>query len=113
MASLLSLLLSSLVSRKAICFLDIKTPDALSFYMREWEYKFAVQICEHYTSITWLPSLVMLLEQRGNSNVDQGLFLELFLAMQFMLQKFQDPEFVLKLESGEDIDVIQVLIQIR
>ena len=108
MASLLYLLFHSLVSRKAACFLNIETPDALTFYTREWEYKFAVQICEQYTSMTWLPSLVLLLEPRGNSNVDQGLFLELFLAMQFTLQKLQDPEFVFKLESGENTDVIQV-----
>lgn len=108
LASLLILLFSSLVSRKAAYFLDIEIPDALTFYTREWEYKFAVQICEQYTSMTWLPSLVMLLEQSGNRNVDQALFLELFLAMQFSLQKFQDPEFLFKLESGEDTDVIQV-----
>ncbi|KAK7276819.1 hypothetical protein RIF29_17965 [Crotalaria pallida] len=107
LASLLSLLLSSLVSRKATCFLNIETTDALTFYTGEWEYKFAVQICEQYTSITWLPSLVMLFEKRENSNVDQRQMMELFLGMQFTLQKFQDPEFLLKLESGEDTDVIQ------
>ncbi|KAE9614797.1 hypothetical protein Lal_00036146 [Lupinus albus] len=106
-ASLLSLLLSSLVSRKATCLLNSETPDALAFYTREWEFKFAVQICEQYTSITWLPSLVVVFEQRGISNIGQGQFLELFLAMQFIMQKFQEPEFVLKLESGEDTDVIQ------
>ncbi|XP_061353134.1 uncharacterized protein At3g06530 [Gastrolobium bilobum] len=107
LASLLILLFGSLVSRKATCFLNIETPDALTFYTKEWEFKFAVQICEQYTSTTWLPSLVMLLEQRGNSNADQALFLELFIAMQFSLQKLQDPEFVFKLESGEDTVVIQ------
>lgn len=50
----------------------------------------------------------MLLEQRGNSDVDQALFLELFIVMQFSLQKLQDPEFVFKLKSGEDTTVIQV-----
>lgn len=108
LATLLILLFCSLVSRKATCFLNIETADALAFYTREWEYKFAVQICEQYTSMTWLPSLVMLLEQRGNRNVDQALLLELFLAMQFSLQKLQNPEFLFKLESGEDTVVIQV-----
>ncbi|XP_057441205.1 uncharacterized protein At3g06530 isoform X2 [Lotus japonicus] len=107
LATLLILLFCSLVSRKATCFLNIETADALAFYTREWEYKFAVQICEQYTSMTWLPSLVMLLEQRGNRNVDQALLLELFLAMQFSLQKLQNPEFLFKLESGEDTVVIQ------
>lgn len=108
LASLLILLLRSLISRKAACFLNVKTRDDLTFYTGEWEYKFAVQICEQYTSMIWLPSLVMLLEQRGNSDVDQALFLELFIVMQFSLQKLQDPEFVFKLESGEDTAVIQV-----
>ena len=108
LASLLILLLRSLISRKAACFLNVKTRDDLTFYTEEWEYKFAVQICEQYTSTIWLPSLVMLLEQRGNSDVDQALFLELFIVMQFSLQKLQDPEFVFKLKSGEDTTVIQV-----
>lgn len=107
LASLLILLFRSLISRKAACFLNVETPDALTFYTGEWEYKFAVQICEQYTSVIWLPSLVMLLEQRGNSDVDQALFLELFIVMQFSLTKLQDPEFAFKLESGEDTAVIQ------
>ncbi|RDX79717.1 hypothetical protein CR513_39830, partial [Mucuna pruriens] len=107
LASLLILLFRSLVSRKAPCFLNIETPDDLTFYTGEWEYKFAVQICGQYTSMTWLPSLVMLLEQSGKSDVDQTLFLELFIVMQFSLQKLQDPEFVCKLESGEDTASIQ------
>ncbi|XP_015973198.1 uncharacterized protein At3g06530 [Arachis duranensis] len=108
LASLLTLLFHSLVSRKEACFLDSETPDALTSYTREWEYKFAVQICEQFTSKTWLPSLVLLLEQQeGHSNIDQEWFLELFLAMQFTLQKLQDPEFVFALESGENTVVIQ------
>jgi U3 small nucleolar RNA-associated protein 10 len=108
LASLLILLFSSLVSRKATCFVNIETLDALTFFTKEWEYKLAVQICEQLTSMSWLPSLVIILEQRVNTNVDQSMFLELFLAMQFSLQKLQDPELLFKLESGEDTAVIQV-----
>jgi U3 small nucleolar RNA-associated protein 10 len=108
LASLLNLLFSSLVSRKATRFLNIETPDALTFCTIEWEYKLAVQICEQYTSMTWLPSLVSFYEQRENKNVDQSMFLELFLAMRFCLQKLQDPELLFKLESGEGTVVIQV-----
>lgn len=104
LASLFVLLFHSLVSREQTTFLDIKAPDALTFYAREWEYKLAVQICEQYTSVTWIPALVMLLQRLEN---DPGLFLELFLAMQFTLHKLQDPEFLVKMESGEDADVIQ------
>ncbi|MED6160063.1 hypothetical protein PIB30_047925 [Stylosanthes scabra] len=107
LASLLKLVFHSLVSRKAAQFLDSETPDALTSYSGEWEYKFAAQICEQYTSLTWLPSLVFLLQQKEYSNIDQGVFLELFIAMQFTLQKLQDPEFVFTLESGENTVVIQ------
>ncbi|TKY57272.1 U3 small nucleolar RNA-associated protein 10 [Spatholobus suberectus] len=110
LASLLILLFRSIVSRKAACLLNIETPDALTFYTGEWEYKFAVQICEQYSSMTWLPSFVMLLEQKGNCDVDQELFLELFIVMQLSLQKLQDPEFVFRLESGEDTAVIQTAL---
>nr|XP_007142268.1 hypothetical protein PHAVU_008G266400g [Phaseolus vulgaris]ESW14262.1 hypothetical protein PHAVU_008G266400g [Phaseolus vulgaris] len=107
LASLLILLFHSLISKKSNCFLNVETADDLTFYTGEWEYKFAVQICEQFTSMIWLPSLVMLLEQRGNRDGDQTQFLELFIVMQFSLQKLQDPEFVFKLESREDAAVIQ------
>jgi len=105
---LLILLFRSLISKKASCFLNAETADDLTFYTREWEYRFAVQICEQFTSKIWLPSLVMLLQQRVNRDVDQTQFLEMFIVMQFSLQKLQDPEFVFKLESREDAVVIQV-----
>lgn len=53
LSSLLILLFSSLVSRKASLFVNIQTPDALSFCAKEWDYKLAVQICEQFTSMTW------------------------------------------------------------
>ncbi|CAJ1971386.1 unnamed protein product [Sphenostylis stenocarpa] len=105
--SLLILLFRSLISRKATCFLNVETADDLKLYTGEWEYKCAVQICEQFSSMICLPSLVMLLEQWRNRDVDQTLLLELFLVMQFSLQKLQDPEFVFMLESGEDVTVIQ------
>ncbi|XP_052736877.1 uncharacterized protein At3g06530 isoform X2 [Vigna angularis] len=107
LSSLLILLFRSLISKKASCFLNAETADDLTFYTKEWEYRFAVQICEQFTSKIWLPSLVMLLEQRVNRDVDQTQLLELFIVMQFSLQKLQDPEFVFKLESKEDAAVIQ------
>ncbi|KAI4332818.1 hypothetical protein L6164_017696 [Bauhinia variegata] len=107
LASLLVLLFRSLVSRKAASFLNIQAPDIFTFYTRQWEYKFSLQLCEQYTTMIWLPSLVMLLQQIGNSKVDQGILLELFLAMQFTLQKLQDPEFMFKIELGENADIIQ------
>ncbi|XP_047149419.1 uncharacterized protein At3g06530-like, partial [Vigna umbellata] len=107
LSSLLILLFRSLISKKTSCFLNAETADDLTFYTKEWEYRFAVQICEQFTSKIWLPSLVMLIEQRVNRDVDQTQLLELFIVMQFSLQKLQDPEFMFKLESREDAAVIQ------
>ena len=105
LASLLVLLFHSLVSREQTTFLASKVADALTFYMREWEYKLAIQICEQYSSQTWIPALVALFQQLGN---DPGLILELLIAVQFTLHKLQDPELLFKMESGDDADDIQV-----
>lgn len=110
LASLLFLLFHSLASRGQITFQDIKVADVLQFYTREWEYRLVIEICEEYSSLTWIPALVKLFQQLGN---DPGLFLELFLAMQFTLHKLHDPELLFKMESGEDADVIQVKLHIH
>ncbi|KAJ0017544.1 hypothetical protein Pint_12302 [Pistacia integerrima] len=64
LASLLVLLFRSLVSRKgSSCLGDSHSSDNFtSFAQREWEYAFAVQICEQYSCLIWLPSLVMMLQ---------------------------------------------------
>ncbi|XP_030935775.1 uncharacterized protein At3g06530 [Quercus lobata] len=107
--SLLVLLFRSLVSRKGLpCVKTLQNPDSFTSLMhREWEYVFAVQICEQYSCQIWLPALVMLLQQIGKGNLCQELFMELLFAMQFTLLKMQDPEFAFKLESGECSDDIQ------
>lgn len=87
----------------------MQTSDSMSSTAnKEWEYVFALQIYEQYSCIVWLPSLVMLLQQVRNGNQCQELFLELLLAMQFILHKLRDPEFSFKLESREDSDIVQV-----
>lgn len=106
LASLVVLLFRSLVSRKGLCDSDSFT----SSMHREWEYVFAVQICEQYSCLIWLPALVMLLQRIRKGNLCQELFMELLLALQFTLHKMQDPEFAFKLQSGEDSDGIQVQI---
>lgn len=110
LASLLVLLFRSLVSRKGLSCLDnlCDLESFTSVMHREWEYVFAVQICEQYSCLIWLPALVLLLQQMGKNNLCQDLCMELLLALQFILLKMQDPEFALKLESGEDSDGIQV-----
>ncbi|PON51074.1 U3 small nucleolar RNA-associated protein [Parasponia andersonii] len=113
LASLLVLLFRSLVSRKGSLFFDNKSGAdiSISSTKREWEYAFAVQICEQYSCLIWLPSLVMLLRQVGMGSLRQELFLELLFVIQFTQHKLQDPEFTLKLESEEDMENIQVLLE--
>lgn len=110
LASLLVLLFRSLVSRKESYSFDNKNAadSFITSKKREWEYAFAVQVCEQYSSLIWLPSLVMLLRQVGVGNMCQELFVELLFAIQFTQHKLQDPEFTLKLESEEDLEKIQV-----
>ncbi|KAK3217661.1 hypothetical protein Dsin_011631 [Dipteronia sinensis] len=108
LASLLVLLFRTLVSKRGLSSPDdLHTSDSFtSFAQREWEYVFAMQVCEQYSCIVWLPSLVMLLQQIGR-NLNQDTFVELQFAMKFILQKLQDPEFAFKLDSKEDSDNIQ------
>jgi U3 small nucleolar RNA-associated protein 10 len=112
LAPLLVLLFRSLVSRKGLtCLSTLNNSESfMSLMHREWEYVFAVQICEQYSCQIWLPALVMLLQQIGRGNLCQELFIELLFAMQFTLHKMQDPEFAFKLKSGEDSDDIQVWV---
>lgn len=112
LAPLIVLLFRSLVSRKGLSCLQIlcDSDSFVSSMHREWEYVFAVQICEQYSCLIWLPALVMLLQRIRKGNLCQELFMELLLALQFTLHKMQDPEFAFKLQSGEDSDDIQVQI---
>ncbi|XP_044468232.1 uncharacterized protein At3g06530-like [Mangifera indica] len=108
LASLLVLLFHSLVSRKELsCLGDAHSADNfVSSAQREWAYAFAVQICEQYSCVLWLPSLVMMLQQIGIGNLEV-ISMELLLAMQFILHKMQDPEFAFKCKSTEYLDSIQ------
>lgn len=113
LASLLVLLFHSLVSRKELsCLGDAHSADNfVSSAQREWAYVFAVQICEQYSCVIWLPSLVMMLQQIGIGNLEV-ISMELLLAMQFILHKMQDPEFAFKCKSTEYLDSIQVRIHL-
>ncbi|GAB2286469.1 hypothetical protein Dimus_020868 [Dionaea muscipula] len=73
----------------------------------EWEYVLAVQVCEQYTSVIWLPSLVFLLQNLTSGDYDEGYFVELQFAMFFILEKLQDPELTYKLESGMESELLQ------
>ncbi|XP_074294741.1 uncharacterized protein At3g06530-like [Silene latifolia] len=98
LGSLLLLLFRSLASKVSMSSFDYET---------QWEFKFAEHICEQYTSMIWLPSLVSMLIQLQAVPQDNELFLILLSGLKFIMGKLQDPEFVFKLQSLEDMDIIQ------
>ncbi|KAI3862328.1 hypothetical protein MKX03_036895 [Papaver bracteatum] len=103
LASVFILLIRSLISRTSM---SLKS-SASSVTRKEWEYLFATQLCEQYSCIIWLPSLVSLLQQISAGNQSEEQLSELLLGMQFVAHKLQDTELVFKIESGEDSDEIQ------
>ncbi|XP_020540628.2 uncharacterized protein At3g06530 isoform X2 [Jatropha curcas] len=111
LASLLVLLFRS-ISRKGPFFDDAHTSHGLtSFIKREWEYSFSVQICDQYSCMIWLPSIVMLLQIIGIDDLCQEVFIVLLLTMEFILHKLKEPEFTFRLESSEDSDSIQTTLE--
>ncbi|KAJ4955279.1 hypothetical protein NE237_012062 [Protea cynaroides] len=113
LASLLVLLFQSLVSRTIKSFSNDSTytsGDFISVTQKEWEYIFALQVCEQYSCMIWLPSLVMLLQQIGKGDQSQVQFMVVLCAMEFIRFKLQDTELVFKLESGEDSHDIQKIL---
>ncbi|KAH7537802.1 hypothetical protein FEM48_Zijuj03G0131900 [Ziziphus jujuba var. spinosa] len=109
LAALLVHLFRSLVSRKkSSCFDNKLAADSSITSMKtEWEYAFAVRLCEQYSCTIWLPCLVMVLHRIEMECISLEALMELLFAIQFMLQKLQDPEFAFKLESGKDSENIQ------
>ncbi|KAF8093273.1 hypothetical protein N665_0385s0021 [Sinapis alba] len=93
--SLLVLLFQSLISRKDTAWLsNVQNSESfISDVKREWEYAFAVEICEQYTSSTWLSSLVMLLQTISKDSSSKECFFQMRLVLEFIFQKLQDPEF--------------------
>ncbi|KAK6936870.1 U3 small nucleolar RNA-associated protein 10, N-terminal [Dillenia turbinata] len=111
LASLLVLLFHSLILRKRLLITD-NTVDFFTLFTRgEWEYAFATQICDQFSYITWLPSLVMLLEHLWKDRMSQDFLLDLLLAMHFILHKLQHPELAMGLEIQDDSDCVQRALQ--
>ncbi|XP_021761936.1 uncharacterized protein At3g06530-like [Chenopodium quinoa] len=110
MGSLLVLLFRSLVSKERFSSLhnEIDTSGFInSVVQTEWEYNFAEQICEQYTCLIWLPSLVSLLKQLQGGVSDNNQCVTLLFALKFVSGKLQNPEVVMKLQSMEDMETIQ------
>ncbi|XP_020886772.1 uncharacterized protein At3g06530 isoform X2 [Arabidopsis lyrata subsp. lyrata] len=105
--TLLVLLFQSLISRKGSAWLgNAKASECLaSVVKREWEYAFAVEICEQYSSSTWLSSLVMLLQTISQDS--KQCFLQMRIVLEFIFQKLQDPEFAfaVSLEPRNNVSV--------
>ncbi|XP_023757327.1 uncharacterized protein At3g06530 [Lactuca sativa] len=97
LASLLFLLFHSLASKSK----------NLENFSTEWEYTFALQVCQQYSCMVWLPSLVALLQKIEMGTWVPQLFVQLLVAMKFIGDKLQDPEIAFKIKSGEDVDSIQ------
>ncbi|GAB4854073.1 hypothetical protein Ancab_022655 [Ancistrocladus abbreviatus] len=113
LGSMLFLLFRSLVSRiiSSSSHDQILNSDFIvSATQLEWEYVFAVQICEQYGCMIWVPSLVVLLKESEACDQDDELFLQLHFAMKVILDKLQNPELLFKLESGEDSERIQGIL---
>lgn len=112
LASLLLILFRSLVSKENFSLVDNRQSlDKLPTSIRtQWEYVFAMQICEHYSCMIWLPSLVMVLQKIEMGSWKKELFMELLVAVQFISDKLEDPEISFKLKFVDDPDNIQVHI---
>ncbi|URD79238.1 U3 small nucleolar RNA-associated protein 10 [Musa troglodytarum] len=74
----------------------------------EWEYTFAVQICNQYTCKIWFPCLVKLVQLLRENSGEEEFLLELYLVMQFTVHKLQDTKLVFELESGRDVGYLQM-----
>ncbi|KAJ4893034.1 Uncharacterized protein Rs2_19828 [Raphanus sativus] len=107
--SLLVLLFRSLISRKDSAWLgNVQNSGTfISDIKREWEYTFAVEICEQYTSSTWLSSLVILLQTISKDSSSKECFFQMRLVLEFIFQKLQDPEFAfaVSLEPRNSVSV--------
>lgn len=76
----------------------------------EWEYIFAVQLTNQYSSKIWLPCLVKLLQEVQDHSGQEEILFVLRTVMQFILHKMEDTELLFELESGQDADDLQIIL---
>ncbi|KAL0382271.1 UNVERIFIED_CONTAM: hypothetical protein Scaly_0514400 [Sesamum calycinum] len=106
LGSLLFLLFHSLISRKSLRSLLVseQSLDNLALVIsKQWEYEFALQLCEQYSCTIWLPSLILALQKIGSNGLSEDTFMQMLVAMQFVANKLRDPEISYKLETDEDL----------
>lgn len=80
---------------------------------KQWEYGFAVMLCEQYSCTTWLPSLILALQKIGNKSLNADTSMHLLVAMHFVANKLRDPEIYYKLELEGTLNEIQVRAQMH
>ncbi|KAG8390231.1 hypothetical protein BUALT_Bualt01G0062300 [Buddleja alternifolia] len=113
LGSLLFLLFHSLISRKSLYKLYVNKPSLdhlTSVFNKQWEYEFAVQLCEQYSCTIWLPSLILALQKIGINDLTEETIMQMVVAMQFVADKLRDPEISYKIDSGKDINNIQSMV---
>ncbi|KAL0341136.1 UNVERIFIED_CONTAM: hypothetical protein Sradi_4630400 [Sesamum radiatum] len=113
LGSLLFLLFHSLISRKSLRSLLVseQSLDNLALVIsKQWEYEFALQLCEQYSCTIWLPSLILALQKIGSNGLSEDTFMQMLVAMQFVANKLRDPEISYKLETDEDLSNIQSMV---
>ncbi|KAJ8511645.1 hypothetical protein OPV22_002079 [Ensete ventricosum] len=79
-----------------------------SVTLTEWEYTFAVEICNQYTCKIWFPCLVKLVQLLKENSGEEEFLLELYLVMQFTVHKLHDTKLVFELESGREVGYLQM-----
>lgn len=113
LASLVFLLFQSLVARKALSEPDndaFTSSETIFMLKTEWEYVFSLSVSERHPCITWLSSLVILLQRIGREKVCLKMIMELLFSAQFISQSLQSPELALSLKLKDNYNAVQVRI---
>lgn len=110
LGSLLFLLFRSIVSRKILYSLDadeLSLSSMTILIIKQWEYGFALQLCQQYSCAVWLPSINLTLQKIRSSDLNEETFMETLVAIRFLAEKLRDPEMSYRLDTGDDVDKIQ------
>ncbi|KAH6815169.1 hypothetical protein C2S51_019989, partial [Perilla frutescens var. frutescens] len=109
LGSLLFLLFCSLISRNNKLSYGNSLEHLTFVINKQWEYEFAVMLCEQYSCTTWLPSLILAFQKIGNNSLSEDTSMHVLVAMHFVANKLRDPEICYKLELEETLNEIQTM----
>ncbi|GER49927.1 ARM repeat superfamily protein [Striga asiatica] len=113
LGSLLFLLFHSMTSRKNELYLLVNEQsfEDLAFIVcKQWEYEFALLLCEQYSCKIWLPSVILALQKVESDTLSEDTFIQILVAMQLVSVKLQDPDITYKFDSEEDLNGIQAML---